>query len=707
MYIKTLSIRNFRNFHKAKFSFSKDCVNTIVGENSAGKTNVFEAMRLIIDDSLPRYKKFLLEKDFHRGLDFAFGHWVIVTIELDDIKGNEETEVLCQFNVTPDAGGCGRVTYIYRPSYYVREQLYRLNSISDIDNRRATFDDISNNNQIDKTGYEAITLYQGCNDLLNDEDYVKIVGDFNEFKFSDPKIDFFRELGHKPRGYSLQDHVGCTYARALRDVVTELKSNRHNPFQKLLDYISKDIHRDEELSNKIKEVNKKISEIDKVGLLSDGIFSSISNAVSYTYSPNLSISSELPVEIKDLIRNLQLKAGDSISEDYTSDISEMSLGGANLIYLALKLYEYEEGASKKLLGNFLIIEEPEAHIHTHIQKSLFSNLTNKKTQIFISTHSTHISSISKISSVNVITKINGASHSSLPSNGLDTKVINRIERFLDAIRSDILFAKSVILIEGDAEEILIPHLIKNALGVSLDELGISLISVRGTGFEQLSLLFHNDRIRKKCAILTDNDVSIYSEQKPQYATDYEYKKSVSSAKTGLERKEKLEILVNNSCYLKSFYTRHTFEVDLAISGAKSNMLKIAEESYSKESFLVEYREAFLSDDHSRIGTYALRLANKHKKGWFAMLLAETVDSSFPVPLALCDAISFSSSLNPWMIKKIINHRLNYLGSNEFEILPLNKINTFHADIKQLSKEFMIAYPTDPFTRILCGTEYGC
>lgn len=60
----------------------------------------------------------------------------------------------------------------------------------------------------------------------------------------------------------------------------------------------------------------------------------------------------------------------------------MSLGGANLIYLALKLYEYEEGISKNLLANFLIIEEPEAHIHTHIQKSLFSNLKNNKTQVF-------------------------------------------------------------------------------------------------------------------------------------------------------------------------------------------------------------------------------------------------------------------------------------------------------------------------------------
>lgn len=58
-----------------------------------------------------------------------------------------------------------------------------------------------------------------------------------------------------------------------------------------------------------------------------------------------------------------------------------------------------------------------------------------------------------------------------------------IERFLDVIRCNILFVKSVILVEGDVEEILILVMVKNILGVSLDEFGISLINVRSIGFE--------------------------------------------------------------------------------------------------------------------------------------------------------------------------------------------------------------------------------
>lgn len=76
------------------------------------------------------------------------------------------------------------------------------------------------------------------------------------------------------------------------------------------------------------------------------------------------------------------------------------------------------------------------------------------------------------------------------------KKVNRIERFLDAIRTDILFAKNVILIEGDAEEILMPHLVKNSFGITLDELGISLISVRVLGLNYYHRYFTQTELKR-------------------------------------------------------------------------------------------------------------------------------------------------------------------------------------------------------------------
>ncbi|WP_140365421.1 ATP-dependent endonuclease, partial [Vibrio parahaemolyticus] len=77
-------------------------------------------------------------------------------------------------------------------------------------------------------------------------------------------------------------------------------------------------------------------------------------------------------------------------------------------------------------------------------------------------------------------------------NKLEPNHVQCIERYLDAVRSDILFAKSVILVEGDAELILIPALVKSTLGISLDEMGISLIKMDGTVFKHISDLFHKE-----------------------------------------------------------------------------------------------------------------------------------------------------------------------------------------------------------------------
>ncbi|TOR15500.1 hypothetical protein CGG82_12615, partial [Vibrio parahaemolyticus] len=76
MYISSLSIVNYKNFKSVTFSFVKDSVNTIIGENAAGKTNVFQAMRLVLDESLPSNAKQLQSEDFHRGLRQPFGNWI-------------------------------------------------------------------------------------------------------------------------------------------------------------------------------------------------------------------------------------------------------------------------------------------------------------------------------------------------------------------------------------------------------------------------------------------------------------------------------------------------------------------------------------------------------------------------------------------------------------------------------------------------------
>ena len=72
---------NYKNFANAKFQFKKG-INTIIGENGSGKTNVFKAIRLLLEDSSLQYAYKLSDSDFNRKLDNGKwkGHWIIISI---------------------------------------------------------------------------------------------------------------------------------------------------------------------------------------------------------------------------------------------------------------------------------------------------------------------------------------------------------------------------------------------------------------------------------------------------------------------------------------------------------------------------------------------------------------------------------------------------------------------------------------------------
>ena len=51
MHISKFQLVNFRNFERANLLFKKG-VNTVIGENGSGKTNLFRAIRLLLDDNI-------------------------------------------------------------------------------------------------------------------------------------------------------------------------------------------------------------------------------------------------------------------------------------------------------------------------------------------------------------------------------------------------------------------------------------------------------------------------------------------------------------------------------------------------------------------------------------------------------------------------------------------------------------------------------
>lgn len=672
MHITEVGIRNFRNFESAKFKFIKDEVNTLIGENASGKTNLFYAMRLVLDENLPINARQLTNSDFYRGLGSPTGHWIIIAFQFSGLGDSDEDFVLANHSLLPgDDSSKGTYTFVYRPKKQIRQKLYDITkSITDFDSRKQCATDYLRTISIDREHYEITAFTRTTADLTSDGVYHSIAGDFTNYIFPDPDNEDSSIIGNtRPPHFSLIREISCTYVKALRNVVSDMKYANSNPLVKLLSKQSKTISDSHLITAKVKDVNTTISGLAEIQSLSAKIRKTLLSAVGHTYSPTLEISSNLPEDFEELIKSLGLLVEDSNGYLGSGKLEDLSLGGANLIYLALKLYEYEAQVdSNSKIAHFLLIEEPEAHIHTHIKKTLFSNVSHINTQVFISTHSSQISSVSKISAVNVLSRKQSKSEVYQPSNGLEPREVSRIERYLDAVRSTLLFAKGVILVEGEAEQILIPTLIKKTTGISLDELGISLVSMGGTVFKHISDLFHQDRLRTYCAILTDRDEA-YLTTPNSYANKKDIDHLIAADRDGLQRQNELTSCLAGNSYTRAFYAKNTFETEL-ISAAivyPNNIdlfTSILPLIYERKAFITAYEKYLKSSDEAIRNHYVLKLANKVGKGWFALLLSEKSHPCLYLPTYILNALHHvlrnHATEDIW--QKMISYRLQFYKS---------------------------------------------
>lgn len=656
MHISKLTLVNYRNFKNTSLRFNKG-VNTIIGENGSGKSNILRAIRLLLDDTMVRAAYRMDESDFSRTLGQWQGHWIIISMEFEEISTDESVQALfLHGTASMDGGVINRATYnlIFRPKKEIRLKLAALGTFD--------FEDLSKiRESITIDDYETIFTGRSWADFSNPAVYERIVGDFAICDFSSETE--FPEIGAKVPGFlSVTKEVSLTFIQALRDVVSEFHNNRTNPLLTLLKSKSGEINPStmEPITQMVRELNTSIEDLEDVQSVRNHIRETIKDAAGETYSPaSLSIKSDLPEEADKLFQSLKLFVGES-EEGYEGAIHELSLGGANLIYLTLKLLEFKYQREKLAMANFLLIEEPEAHIHTHIQKTLFDRIAYSDAQIIYTTHSTHISEVSNVSNVNILGRHGSFCEAYQPARGLEPSQVNIIQRYLDAVRSNLLFAKSVILVEGDVEEILIPTLIKLLLGVSIDELGISVINIRSTGFKNVAILFHNHRIKKRCAIITDLDQAFFDTS--VQTTDKESvvrikAKAAGSQKAGSERQADLNRFTAENPWLNIFYAKHTFEVDFIAAGNHEAVVQTIPEVYKDESTMEIAKQQLLSGDLSQMGRRILTMANQEGKGWFALLLAEYLTPQVQIPAYILKALHFAHGSFPLpLLARILKHR---------------------------------------------------
>lgn len=231
-----------------------------------------------------------------------------------------------------------------------------------------------------------------------------------------------------------------------------------------------------EISDKLKEVDSQIPEL------------------SYVKNATEQINEELN---KLAIHNQEQKVVfDTASTDTDSVINKISItskhgdkklliggeGRLNQIYLSLwasqnRISEYSNEVS------ILCVEEPEAYLHPHQQRELARYLCQVlKGQVILTSHSPYI--VCEFSPNSIMRLYKDDQETKVASDGCSSVIEEGFDGFgyrMSVIPAEAFFADCVILVEGQSELIFYKTLAKQ-IGIDLDRLNISILSVEGVGF---------------------------------------------------------------------------------------------------------------------------------------------------------------------------------------------------------------------------------
>jgi putative ATP-dependent endonuclease of OLD family len=465
MYLSGLSITNFRCFGAGKDSFDlslRPGLTAIVGENDAGKTAVIDALRFALGTTDQEWYR-LEDEDFHR-----VGENI-----------SPQITIQCKFSLQPNETG----TFIEYLTY-------------------------------SKDGNEAPLLYVNWT--------AKDTGERRRGKLNRRVEVCSGKNGDGPSfAPEVRELLWATYLKPLRDADQALSAGRGSRLSQILsstkqvsasgvEYIKDGVVEPGKLS--VRGIgdyaNDLLEDHDGVKLARGAVNQHLK---SFTLKGDdvesrirVGASSNADARLKQLLEKLDL----SLRVNGRS-----GLGTNNTLFMACELILL---AQESEVSKLLLIEEPEAHLHPQkqlrVMKALQDLAVNNGIQIIVTTHSPNLASVIELDNLVLLWKSRAYSLAR-ESTMLSNSDYGFLQRFLDVTKANLFFARGVMIVEGDAENILLPTL-ATILGRDFTENGVSIVNVGGVGLSRYASIFKRKEFDAKAqktldvpvACVTDMDV---------------------------------------------------------------------------------------------------------------------------------------------------------------------------------------------------------
>lgn len=647
MYISKLEIKNFRSFDEKGISISlNDKINVLVGENNVGKTTIIDALRLVTNSFQYKRDIYIKKEDFH----------------IDEF-GRQANQITIKI---------------------------RFSGLSE--EQQAAFYELLDEN--DLTSAILCICYFLQKDKKGNDKTVEKIGKNEDLT---------------PIDRETLENINVLYLPALRDVDTSLKPSQKSLLSEIL---KKVVVNDQEKQDLIQELmkankeiikNKNIQSIERklndnlVAIENDYLsqkilinlleptFESISGNLGLTYIFNyarrkilkdefLNILDKLNIEfdtVKDKVveqenfYEIQLSSIENIAEykelyneiitneKYNISLNKNGLGYNNLLAMAASITSLKENLAPGEFSLFLV-EEPEAHLHPQLLDLVldyFNDNIEDNAQVIISSHSPVLVSNSKMNEIILINNDGAGCNSvSLKNTNLNDKDKKSLERYMDVTKSQFLFSRGIIFVEGISEALLINEFSK-ILHKPLSKYSVEVVNIDGIDFEPFLKLFKKvdgkEYIKSRISVISDDDRCTNSDDENRI-TEEDLKGKISFDK--LVEKLNKGMISHRAVNLNKFSSENilvklaykTFEYELA-SYPENNDVLLKVLAVEHPSTAKEIKTKIEEKESQNIVALRIWKAIRDCKGAFAQNLAEELSencSEFRVPKYIEDAIDF-------------------------------------------------------------------